>query len=365
LNGEITLTFELSAEDLEGIDPASLTVHKVDDSGSVMELGGQYQNGSVTVSTSHLCRFFITGKVTKERLQGPDRYLTAAAISHKGWEQGNDVILASGENYADALTGAVLAGMLDAPVLLTGKDGLNEAVLKEIKRLHAKNIYIIGGTGVVSASAETQLKEAYHVQRLQGVDRYGTAAAVGEKIKEQNSNAQNILDTVILATAQNYPDALAIAPFAAQTGIPILFTAGENLNPVTKQALKDWGIQNVIIAGGTGAIAASVEDELRNSLQIKTERLSGTDRYGTALAIAKHFSPQGNYEGVVVATGESFADALAGASFAAKHNFPVLLTGKTRMDKGVLDYIGDLKIHKVYILGGEGAVPDQVKETIY
>ncbi len=365
LNGEITLTFELSAEDLEGIDPASLTVYKVDDSGNLSELGGQYQNGSITVSTSHLCRFFITGKVAKERLQGSDRYLTAAAISHKGWEQGNDVILASGENYTDALTGAVLAGMLDAPVLLTGKDGLNEAVLKEIKRLHAKNIYIIGGTGVVSASAETQLKEAYHVQRLQGVDRYGTAAAVGEKIKEQNSTAQNILDTVILTTAQNYPDALAIAPFAAQAGTPILFTAGENLNPVTKQALKDWGIQKVIIAGGTGAIGASVEDELRNSLQIKTERLSGTDRYGTALAIAKYFSPQGDYEGVVVATGESFADALAGASFAAQNSYPVLLTGRTRMDKGVLDYIGDLKLHKVYILGGEGAVSDQVKEAIY
>ena len=94
------------------------------------------------------------------------------------------------------------------------------------------------------------------------------------------------LDTIILATANNYPDALAIAPFAARQGTPILFTLGESLPHETKQALGTWGIRKVIIVGGTGVIAPSVEDEIKNNLGLNTERLAGPDRYETALASA-------------------------------------------------------------------------------
>jgi putative cell wall-binding protein len=172
------------------------------------------------------------------------------------------------------------------------------------------------------------------------------------------------LDTIILATANNYPDALAIAPFAARQGTPILFTLGESLPHETKQALGTWGIRKVIIVGGTGVIAPSVEDEIKNNLGINTERLAGPDRYETALVIARHFSP-GDYRQVVVATGEGFADALAGASFAAKNGCPVLLTGKTRMKQEVLKYIGGLGLGRVYILGGEGAILDRVVNEVY
>jgi len=125
------------------------------------------------------------------------------------------------------------------------------------------------------------------------------------------------------------------------------------------------GIKNVIIAGGTGAVNAAVEEELKKDMQIKVQRLRGDDRYLTALAIARHFEEKDDYERVVLATGENFADALSGAPFAAKYLYPVLLTGKKQVRKEVLDYIGDLEIDKVHILGGEGAISEQLKDDIH
>ncbi|ADY55427.1 cell wall binding repeat 2-containing protein [Syntrophobotulus glycolicus DSM 8271] len=358
LSGPLTLTFDIPGAALSGIDPASLRVYKTDDRGHSVELGGQYQNGRITVSTSHLCSFFIMGKVAKERISGQDRYETAAAVSQKGWEQAESVVLVSGEAYADALSGSVLAGVLEAPVLLTGQETLNQAALKEIERLQAKTVYIIGGTGSVSAGIETKLKEKYQVERLQGSDRYRTAVAVGAKIRTLQT-----FDSVILATGENYPDALAVAPFAAGQGTPILFTDGNSLNEASKQALKDWGIQSIVIVGGEGAVTASAAGEI-TGLGIKAERLSGADRYLTALAVARHYGADTEAKQVVVTTGEGFADALAGAPLAAKNGYPVLLTEKTRLREETAAYIRSLTLDSVLILGGEGAVSAEAADAI-
>jgi putative cell wall-binding protein len=51
---------------------------------------------------------------------GSDRYQTSVLIAQKGWPNGSDnVILAYGGNYPDALAGNALAGALNAPILLT------------------------------------------------------------------------------------------------------------------------------------------------------------------------------------------------------------------------------------------------------
>ncbi|WP_438854166.1 carboxypeptidase regulatory-like domain-containing protein, partial [Agromyces sp. M3QZ16-3] len=95
-----------------------------------------------------------------ERLWGADRYSTSAEISSKNFSSGVPVAyVASGAGFADALSGAPVAGMKDAPVLLVGS-GISSEVAAELTRLKPGKIVILGGAGVVSSSVAAQL-DAY------------------------------------------------------------------------------------------------------------------------------------------------------------------------------------------------------------
>jgi hypothetical protein len=94
-------------------------------------------------------------KVT--RLQGPNRYETAAAVSRYTFPNGAPiVVVASGTNFPDALVAAPFG--VRGPILLTERDRLPIATANEIKRLGAKEIIIVGGTAAVSQAVENDLK---------------------------------------------------------------------------------------------------------------------------------------------------------------------------------------------------------------
>ena len=63
-----------------------------------------------------------------ERLAGADRYATAAAIADEAFPNGaTTAIIARGDVFADALAANYLAGVVDAPILLTDTNRLPEA----------------------------------------------------------------------------------------------------------------------------------------------------------------------------------------------------------------------------------------------
>ena len=156
--------------------------------------------------------------MTQVRLGGADRFETAAKVSAAGWSSAGSVVLASSDGFADALAGVTFAYIKDAPILLTYQDRLPEATASEIARLNAKNLYILGGTGAVSEGLEEDLKEGgYSVQRLSGNDRFETDLAIGNEVLAAGTSK-----TEVLTTAYNYPDALAISPYAAMNRYPVL-----------------------------------------------------------------------------------------------------------------------------------------------
>src|SRR5699024_8205345 len=118
-----------------------------------------------------------------ERIKGKLRYDTAVEVSREGWAEADTVILAQGEEYADALTGAPLAHQLDAPVLLTPGDQLWPAAMDEIDRLNASNVVILGGTDAVSDRiANTLEAKGLTVERIFGSDRFETAEKIAMEI---------------------------------------------------------------------------------------------------------------------------------------------------------------------------------------
>jgi len=302
---------------------------------------------------------------TAARLAGSNRYETAIAISKEGWETSDYVVLARGDSFADALTAGPLAGKFDAPILLTTTGSLSEGVLGEIQRLEAKHIYLIGGESAISSKIEKELKdlkvgeESVTVERISGKDRYETSVLIAEEI---GASAQ-----IALATGDNYPDALSIAPIAAAKDMPILLTQKAALPKSVAEYIeknKD-AIEKTYIIGGKGVIDTAVE-----SLAVSPERLAGADRYETNVAIMAAFADELNFEKVYVAVGAGktsrtgYADALSGSALAGKLNAPIVLVYNTIP----AETLGFLALAtpsnaKVIGLGGSSVVSDKVLDT--
>lgn len=292
------------------------------------------------------------------RFAGDNRYDTAVEVSKTGWPSSTNVVLAFGYNFPDALAGAPLAYIKDAPILLVTTSSIPDSTMNEIKRLGAKNIYILGSPGLISQTVENTLKSSnYTVTRLYGANRFETAIAIGNEVMKNNNTK-----TAVLATASNYPDALAISPYASMNKYPILFTNLNTLDAKTKNFLTTYGINNVIIPGSPGVVSNNVVAEL-TSIGIISTRVSGPNRYDTALAIVSKYEASFTND-LCIATGTNFPDALAGGVLAAKKQVPLLLVGKDAVQANVLTYIKNKGDINIFVLGSPGVVSSDVINQI-
>ncbi len=287
---------------------------------------------------------------TPIRLSGSDRFDTANKVSQTGWPTADTVVLAYYNKHADALSAAPLAYKVNGPILLTESKNLTLKTKTEIQRLKAKNVIIVGGTGVISINVKNQLESmGLKVTRYGGTDRFDTA----NRIARQLGGA----DTAIITYGLNFPDSLSIAPYAASKGYPILLVDKAKIPAKTTEALKALGIRKTIIVGGTGVVSDTVRKQLPSP-----QRIAGSDRFETGTQVIRQL----NYstDRVYVAMGMKFADALTGSVLAAKDNAPLLLTYENQLPDTARKVIIDKNILNFTILGGTGAVSDKVKTDL-
>ena len=97
------------------------------------------------------------------------------------------------------------------------------------------------------------------------------------------------------------------------------------------------------------------------------KRIYGSSRYKTSLGIAEELKAElgiDQFETVIITSGENFPDALAGSYLAAKKEAPILMMNDSEtIISLVMEYTDKSLIPggKVYILGGEAAVPLDVE----
>ncbi|MDO6658274.1 cell wall-binding repeat-containing protein [Anaerobacillus sp. 1_MG-2023] len=283
-----------------------------------------------------------------ERIQGETRYETSVKISQEGWETADTVVLARGDSFPDALAGAPLAYKYDAPILLTESGSLNKMAKEEIARLGAKDVIILGGTSAVSNYVKFQLEGmGIDVERIAGDNRFDTAANIAARLGGSP-------DKAIVANGMNFPDALAIAPYAAQKGYPILLTEADEIPSATSNALK--GIDGSIIVGGETAVNGKLDKKLHAE-----DRYAGDNRFGTAADIATSLNSSAR---VYVSTGMNFADALSGSVLAAKQNAAMLLVKPNMLPKETAEAIEDMEAYDFNVLGGENAVSNDILDQL-
>ncbi|NLM05003.1 MAG: N-acetylmuramoyl-L-alanine amidase, partial [Clostridiales bacterium] len=192
--------------------------------------------------------------------------------------------------------------------------------------------------------------------RISGINRYETSYKVFNQGWESSEYA-------VIVYGLDYPDALCATPLAAKYNAPIILAQNKRLTEQQDlvNILKEKGVKQVFIAGGTGIIPSSFEGDLKK-LGISSKRLGGKDRYETSVAIAKELSS--NTGEISLASGLGFADGLSISSIAGKRNMAVLLTGKDKLPKSVADYIKNSNINKTYIIGQTGVISDNVSKAV-
>ena len=295
------------------------------------------------------------------RISGSDRYVTAANVSAGAFSPGVPVVyVATGTAFPDALAGAAAAGKQGGPVLLTQSTSLPTATANELDRLNPGKIIVLGGTTAVSQAVFDQLDQYTDgtVTRISGNNRYETAAALSAATFPTAP-----INTVYVATGQDFPDALAGGPAAINApglGGPILLVLSNSIPNATKTELTRLGATQVVVLGGPSAVSDSVKNQLDPYSTNEVIRRAGADRYLTAVEISKNTAAFNGTETVYLATGRNFPDALAAGSPAGIAHGPVLLTQPTCIPKEVNDEITRLDPDKLIVLGGTSAVSDAV-----
>ena len=306
-----------------------------------------------------------------ERLAGDDRYETAAEAVLSSWVAVDYAIIASGENFPDALSAAGLAGAYFCPLLLVRKDSVPQATADALASLGVKEIIIVGGTAAVSDAVMDELGEAYDTGRIWGDDRYETAANVADEITRRVG--PTFAGSAFVARGDAFPDALAVSPLAYRAsmyggGMPILLTRPGDLPASTADAIDALGISAAYVIGGEGAVSSATKTALDALLVANggtaSERLYGDDRYATAVAVAEAGPDHdwGWWQNVGIATGANFPDALAGGPVMGMQNGVLLLTAPTALSPATATALGTHvpDIQSVTVFGGPSAVSETV-----
>ncbi len=176
-------------------------------------------------------------------------------------------------------------------------------------------------------------------------------------------------DTVVIATAYNWPDALGGAALAGAYDGPILLTTPSDLPATVASAITDLGATDAVILGGAVAVSENVEMALEDLLgPTNVLRVSGPDRYRTAEAIAaKTVEVLGSeYDGMAfVSTGGNFPDALAASPMAAARSWPIYLVDKTKpLSSTTRQAMQAAGVTDIAILGGTGVVPTAIETSL-
>ena len=385
-NGSVEVPFEIKAADING-RKVTLSYSEIEYDGNVKEPGvtvdglvlgkdfavkysDNIEAGTATVTVTGIGNYTGTLQTTfvikdsqtgvdalfkdsnEIRIYGKNRYETAieAAESLKislGKNKFDSVIVAYGDDYADALSGSYLAYVKKAPVLLVNEH--TELQMGNYIKNSLRNdgtVYLLGGEGVVSKKFEESLS-AYKPVRLGGSTRYETNIAV---LKEVGVKGKELL----ICSALDYADSLS----ASSAGRPLLLVdeiLSENQKLYLNGISETLDLEKCYLIGGEGAVSKAVEQEL-NDLFKSVERLGGLNRFETSFAVAMKFF-DGNSKAITLAYGYDYPDGLTGGAVASSVDAPILLVAENNIQHAK-KYVRSVSADKVAVMGGPSLVSD-------
>ena len=290
-----------------------------------------------------------------KRLAGSTRYDTMVSVVSEGaWSAGGTVIVASGENYPDALSASGLAGVYGATIVLTEGNKLSPQATEQIRSLRPSRIIVVGGLSVISGNVLVSLQGiCSKVSRIAGATRTDTSSA----LYRDGGNAWG--STAIVVSAANYPDALSVSPYAYAEKAPVfLCDPVTGLTDEQRVALKNF--KRVLVVGGENAVPSRFVQDLPGVI-----RRAGATRYETSMAVADWGLSNGLREDAIVyAAGLNFPDALTAGPLAGRNGSVLLLVDSSSNSTVSYSVKFRGKTTKAWIVGGTSAVSQMTANRI-
>lgn len=198
-------------------------------------------------------------------------------------------------------------------------------------------------------------------ESLAGEDRIATAIAVAEADFEEVASLGSLrlealvrAQSAVLVAAGAFADAITAGPLAVNKVGPLFLTSGNSLDTRVVDALRRLvpAGSTVYLVGGTAVLAPAIEQQL-SDLGFAPSRLAGSDRYATAVEVAR--SGLGNPSHIFAATGLDFPDALAAGVIAGRLDAAVVLTRGEEIPESLSSYLDELAGETVEAVGGPAA----------
>jgi len=222
---------------------------------TVVVLGGE-RAVSVTVEDELLAAGYGT-----QRLAGESRFQTAVAVA-EAVGGGGQVLLATGYDWADAVTGGAYGAAAGAPLVLTGADELHPDTAAYLEARPGTDVVALGGTAVIG----DDVLAAAGARRVAGATRHGTAAAVATDL--WGALAPGAADVVVanLGAVDGWTAALAAAPLSAQGLAPQVGVWEDTLPVETDAWLRASGVTGAVVLGDEGWVQQPVVDAVQAAL---------------------------------------------------------------------------------------------------
>lgn len=206
--------------------------------------------------------------ITVQRIAGSDRYNTSLEVAKLLVDDytipDKDIYVVSGKDFPDALSIAPVAAAKQRPILLVSNKSISPNIESFIRNKCVKpNIYVIGGTGVISENIVSILKATNYntISRISGINRYETNSEV---LKNFFSTLK--FENLDMASGENFPDALAGVAYGARNTSPLLLVSNK-ISDATYYFLNkyrsDLKTKKVYVFGGKGVVNDSVLENLQ------------------------------------------------------------------------------------------------------
>jgi hypothetical protein len=158
--------------------------------------------------------------------------------------------------------------------------------------------------------------------------------------QEEQNFTQEELDTVIVATNTNYPDAFISSAPSEKLGIPVLLTEPGNLSESTAEVFQERDVDTAIIIGGEAVISQDAEQEIEQQVN-ETVRIWDETAGGTSADVASFFWPEGFSEATLIQaeTTGNYEDGyrLMSAVSAEESEGPVMVSEPGEISPGLMN----------------------------
>lgn len=324
-----------------------------DDNDHLCDICGLTLSKCVDEDNNYICDICGEKISSAIRVSGSNRFITAFKVANEtklamGVEKFDTVVIASGTNFADALSGTYLASVKNAPILLSYNDAINAEVHAYIEENLVKGgtVYILGGNAAVPETLDVMM-EGFNVIRLAGKTRYETNLMILEEAGVEGKD-------VLICTGTGFADSLS----AAALKRPILLV-GSSLTEAQEEFLAGTTGTKYII-GGNAAVNAEIEAAVEAYGTV--ERISGSTRYETSVNVAKTFFNEP--AAAVLTYAQNFPDGLSGGALAFSLDVPLILADSNKYEVAA-EYAEEQNIRNGYVLGGSGLVGDEAVRSIF